>query len=80
MNEIRVALVMTVRKFLIQPAYGEWDMARKAREGMVGKVMRGLGMNGEECKEVKGERAYQTSRSGAHPADGYPCRVDFVRK
>ena len=50
---------------------------------MVQKVMRGLGIKGDEgkeVKEVKGERAYQTSRSGAHPADGYPCRVDFVQK
>lgn len=80
LNEIRVALVMTVRRFYIEPAYGEWDAAKKAKEGVFDTMLRGLGIKRDECKEVKGERAYQTSRSGAHPADRYPCRVSFLEK
>jgi cytochrome P450 len=74
-NEIRVVLVMTARKFDIQPAYEEWDAMQKAEEGVYSRMLRSLGLKGEECKEVSGERAYQTTRSGAHPADRYPCRV-----
>ena len=60
--ELRVALAMTVREFDIQPAYDEWDV-RHPRRGV---------------KRVDGERAYASEKGGggAHPSDGYPCRVD----
>jgi cytochrome P450 len=80
LNEIRVALVMTVRRFNLQPAYEEWDTIKKSSEGIYTTVLKRLGMKGEKCKEILGERAYQTSRSGAHPADGYPCRVSLVER
>jgi cytochrome P450 len=80
LNEIRVVLVMTARKFNIQPAYEEWDAMQRAGEGLYTKVMRSLGLEGEAIKEVSGERAYQTARSGAHPADRYPCRVNLIRR
>lgn len=79
LNEIRVALVMTARRLYLQPAYDEWDTMKKAREGFYSKLMMRLGLKGEECREVLGERAYQTSRSGAHPANGYPCRVSVIQ-
>jgi hypothetical protein len=78
LNEIRVALIMTVRKFYITPAYDEWDAANLSNDSRFRMFLKRLGLGGQGCKTVWGERAYQTSRSGAHPADGYPCRVSLV--
>jgi len=77
-NELRVVLVMTARSFVVEPAYGEWDAGLWGWDGVVGGVLRRLGLRGETCKVVGGERAYQTSKSGARPANGYPCRVSLV--
>ena len=59
--ELRIALVMTMREFHITPAYDVWD-AMHPRHGI---------------HTVNGNRAYQAEKGGggAHPADGYPCRV-----
>ena len=59
--ELKVALVMTLREFEIVGAYEEWDRMFP-REGV---------------KVVGGNRAYQAEKGagGAHPADGFPCRV-----
>jgi cytochrome P450 len=59
--ELKVALVMTVRTFDIEPAYDELD----ALQGMKG------------LKTVDGNRVYQAALGGggAHPADGFPVRV-----
>lgn len=59
--EIRVVLVMTLRKYEIVPAYDEWD-ALHPTTGV---------------KTVNGNRMYQVEMGGggAHPADGFPCRV-----
>ncbi|KAE8422580.1 cytochrome P450 [Aspergillus pseudocaelatus] len=61
MLELRIALAMTIRQFDITPAYDEWDSIHPAIS----------------TKEVNGHRAYQAERGagGAHPADGFPCRV-----
>jgi len=61
MTELKVALVMSVREFEISPAYEEWD-EMFPREGV---------------KMVGGNRAFQAEKGagGAHPADGFPCRV-----
>jgi hypothetical protein len=78
-NELRVVLIMTVRTFKIQPAYEEWDASKEARGGVFAELLRKVGINREDiCKEVLGERAYQTNKSGARPAYGYPCRVSLV--
>jgi cytochrome P450 len=65
--ELRIALVMTVREFEIRPAYEEWGEInmKNMREGSINMV--------------DGSRAYQAKKGGggAHPADGYPCRVNF---
>lgn len=78
-NEICVALIMTARRFFITSAYDEWDAADLGGHGLFSKMLKGLGLERKGCKTVRGERAYQTSRSGAHPADGYPCRVSLVK-
>ncbi|KAK4646090.1 hypothetical protein QC761_207260 [Podospora bellae-mahoneyi] len=59
--ELRVALVMTLSEFDITPAYEDWDRMHP-RPGV---------------KVVNGNRAYQAEKGGggAHPADGFPCRV-----
>ena len=59
--DVRVALVMTVREFDINDAYEEWDRLHPTKD----------------IKTVRGERAYQVSSGGAHPADGFPCRVSL---
>jgi cytochrome P450 len=79
-NELRVALILTARAFDIVPAYAEWDARRDTRAGRWEGLRRKLGGGTAEVKTVKGERAYQTTRSGAHPADRYPCRVSLARR
>ena len=61
MLELRLVLALTVREFDIKGAYEEWDRV-KPNKGI---------------KIVKGERAYQIEKVGAHPADRFPCRVSF---
>jgi len=78
LNEIPIVLIMTARTFEIAPAYDEWDAEQRARERWWTKGMRKVGLKNDEIKLVMGERAYQTSRAGSHPADGYPCRVALV--
>jgi hypothetical protein len=77
---MHIALIMTVRKFDIVPAYDEWDAARLGNEGLYSKMLRKLSLGGNEHKTVLGERAYQTARSGFHPSDGYPCRVNLAKR
>ena len=59
MLEVKVVLVLTCREFDIQAAYDEWDL-KHPKKGP---------------KTVKGDRMYQVERIGAHPADGFPCKV-----
>lgn len=70
LTEIKIVLAMTARNFDIKPAYEDFDkMKTKAagwRERLFGAQTPGL---------YRGDRAYQTEKAGAHPSDGYPCRV-----
>ena len=74
-----MALIITARRFFITSAYNEWDAADLSGHGLFLKMLKGLGLERKGCKTVRGERAYQTSRSSAHPADGYLCRVSIVK-
>jgi Cytochrome P450 len=58
---IRIVLVMTIRRFDVRDAYNEWDRLHPSKG----------------IKRVNGERAYQISSGGAHPADGFPCKVSL---
>lgn len=78
LNEMRIALIMTARTFNITPAYEEWDAIKLVDEGLSTKLARRMGFKKDEPMPARGERAYQTSKSGAHPAEGYPCRVTLV--
>jgi cytochrome P450 len=77
-NELRVALIMTVRSFNITPAYREWDAMKEANAGSLASLMEKFGFKSKVPNTVLGERAYQTTRPGAHPADRYPCRVSLA--
>lgn len=59
--ELRIALVMTLSDFDVQPAYDEWDKLHPRNS----------------VKEIDGDRVYPTEQGGAiaHPDAGYPCRV-----
>ena len=59
--EMRIVLVMTVREFLISPAYDQWDKEHPTRG----------------IKSARGNRVYQVSMGGGglHPPDGFPATV-----
>lgn len=61
MHDVKITLVLTAREFEICNAFDEWDSLHPTKK----------------IKHVNGERAYQTQSGGAHPADGYPCRISF---
>ncbi|KAF2875732.1 cytochrome P450 [Massariosphaeria phaeospora] len=77
-NEMRIVLILVARTFDFRPAYEEWDVLKREKEGVLMKMARALGVKGEDVKMVDGERAYQTSDAGAHPAERYPCRVSLA--
>lgn len=77
-NEIAVVLVLTLRTFSVASAYDEWDAAQLQNEGVTSQFFKKIGLRAEVPKTVMGERAYQTSKSGSHPANGYPCRVSII--
>ena len=61
MLELKAVLILTCREFDILTAYDEWDR-RYPRKGP---------------KMVNDDRLYQIERVGAHPADGFPCKVQL---
>ncbi|TGO26122.1 hypothetical protein BPAE_0066g00480 [Botrytis paeoniae] len=62
MTELRVLLACTVREFVFEDAYEEWDRSHKKR--------------GPQTH--RGERAYQIEEAAAHPSAHYPCRVRMM--
>ena len=70
--ELRTVLAMTVRLFRVSPAYEEWDELRP--RGLLERV----GLKAREKGTVNGDRAYQVDKGGAHPKDGYPCKVTML--
>ncbi|KAF7951336.1 hypothetical protein EAE96_006652 [Botrytis aclada] len=62
MTELRVLLACTVREFLFEDAYEEWDRSHKKK--------------GPQTH--RGERAYQIEEAAAHPSAHYPCRVRMM--
>lgn len=77
-NELRVAVVLTCRDLELRDAYAEFDAARESRLSLVERAKRTL--FGPPVQTVHGERAYQTDSGGLHPANGYPCYVDWAKK
>jgi cytochrome P450 len=66
MMDIKVTLVMLLRRFDFKDAYEEWDQMQ--------------GRSKEKVHRFEGERAYQVGQGAAHPADGLPCRVSLREK
>lgn len=68
--ELKIALVLTVREVNVVPAYAEWDALhpKKGARGKAGVI-----------NTVDGNRAYQAEKGAAHPADGFPVRVELRR-
>ena len=64
MLELKLVMVMTLRKFDIKSSYDEWDQVR----GKTGP------------RTVGGERAYQVLDGTTRPADGFPCRVTVASR
>jgi hypothetical protein len=73
---IKIILVLAARRFLVDPAYDERDKLQEGKCGPWAKVTRGF--RREKIRIVRGDRAYQSDKAGANPADGYPCRVSLV--
>ena len=62
--EMKLALVMTIRKFDFSAKFDEWDQMH--------------GKKGGGSRTVNGESAYQTLHGTNRPRDGFPCRVTTV--
>lgn len=77
MNELRVLLIMTVRKFVISPAYEDFDKIQADRAGISQRLARVLGLGHKRPRRYHGERAYQTEKAGSHPSEAYPCYVSM---
>ena len=67
---------MTAWSFETTPAYEERDIVQTKNAGLWTRVTRWVG--GKEANTVKGNRAFQTEKAGAHPSEGYPCRMGLV--
>lgn len=65
--ELKIALVLTAREINVVPAYEEWDALHQKKDA--GRV-----------KTVDGNRVYQAEKGAAHPADGFPVRVELRRR
>lgn len=76
-NELRVAVILTCRDLDVRDAYEDFDARRESEQGIIGRMKTAL--FGQSIKTVHGERAYQTDSGGLHPANGYPCYVDWAK-
>lgn len=77
-NELRVVVILTCRDLELRDAYGDFDAARDSKLGLAEKTKRTL--FGPPVRTVHGERAYQTDSGGLHPANGYPCYVNWAKR
>jgi cytochrome P450 len=73
--EMKLALVMTARTFVIQPAYEEFDLVQRDRQSWLASFVAPLFPGQAQGNTYRGERVFQTEKAGAHPSEGYPCRV-----
>lgn len=68
--ETKIILVMTLRKFVVKPAYADLRLLRGD----------GSGWPNDESgvQEVWGDEAYQVMMGSAKPREGYPARVEMI--
>lgn len=74
-NELKIVLVLAVRKYDVKPAYEEHDKMKMGSAGRMRQVFGGLEFGAEKIGAYRGDRAYQTEKAGAHPSEAYPCYV-----
>lgn len=74
--ELRLILILTARRFSIQPAYEEWDQIQTMKAGVLSRLWSKLMLDPKDT--VHGDRVYQTEKAGTHPSHGYPCHVDLL--
>lgn len=72
-----MAVILTCRDLEVRDAYEDFDTRREREQGIIERMKTML--LGQPIKTVHGDRAYQTDSGGLHPADGYPCYVDWAR-
>lgn len=75
MNEIKIVLILSARRYVVTPAYEEWDQLQAQNQTMWQTTCKWI--MGPEISTVHGDRAYQSEKAGTHPAEGYPCRVEL---
>jgi hypothetical protein len=68
MMQIKLVLVLIVRKFDIELTWEEWDLMRE-KQGI--KAMK---------QTVEGERLYTTGKATTHPKDGAPVHLRLRQK
>ncbi|OHX00281.1 cytochrome p450 [Colletotrichum incanum] len=79
MAEIKAVVMLVAREFDFTPAYNEWEAVQKKASKVDTKIGLGVLLPAGAPKHVNGDRVYQTTGGGgSHPADGYPCRVNFA--
>jgi hypothetical protein len=76
-NELRVAVILTCWDLEIRDAYDDFDAKQERELGFMQRTRRRL--FGQPVRTVHGERAYQTDSAGLHPANGYPCYVNWSK-
>lgn len=74
-DELKVVLIMTVRKFEIAPAYDDFDKSTGNRTGCSHRIASKFGFGHKELCRYHGKRAYQIEKAGSHPSEAYPCYV-----
>ena len=65
--ELRIVLILTVRRFEVVPAYEEWDRIQAEMEGLCTRMARWV--RGDDINTINGDRAYQMDKAGAHLKD-----------
>ncbi|KAI1212618.1 putative cytochrome P450 [Annulohypoxylon truncatum] len=76
-NELRIAVILTCRDLTIRDAYDDFDAKRESEMSIYERLKEKI--FGKPIKTLYGDRAYQTDTGGLHPADGYPCYVEWAK-
>lgn len=64
MLEMKAIISMTAREFVVEPAYGDWDVTHPIATP----------------KRLGEDRAYQVVLGSARPCDNFPCTVRLARQ
>ncbi|KAF2649458.1 cytochrome P450 [Lophiostoma macrostomum CBS 122681] len=73
--EMKIALAMTARTFVIEPAYEEFQSIQRNRKSWLMSVAVSMLPRKAQMNTYRGDVVFQTEKAGAHPSEGYPCRI-----